>query len=105
VATEEPVEPIRHEERVDRRERRGNPRRPFTAVFSVRFAEASFLGAGRDLSEDGAYLVTSDELKVDVTFELDGHETRVPARLVRVDPVAHGSLGIALRFDRNVDLG
>ena len=104
MSEQEPVESVGGEERVKGSERRGNPRRSFTAVFSLRFSEDTCLGAGRDLSGNGAYVVTSDELAVDVTFEMDGKETRVPARVVRVDPIAHGSLGIAIRFDKRVEL-
>ena len=85
-------------------ERRGNPRRSHTAVFSMRFTEGSILGAGRDVATGGAYFVSSDDVKVEVTFEIDGCERKVPGRVVRMDQLSASSLGIALQFDEPQDL-
>ena len=80
-------------------DRRGNPRKPTIAVFTLRWADGCVLGSGRDLSATGAYLVTSDDLEVQVRFSVGGREVERRARIVRVESVAPGSLGIALQFE------
>ena len=104
MSSQQPLDPIKFEERVIPTERRGNPRRPFTAVFTIRFSENTVLGSSKDVSPNGAYFVTNDDVEVEVQFEIDGKETRVPGRIIRLEEVARGSKGVAVEFRRPVEL-
>jgi len=81
-------------------DRRGNPRRQTIAVFTMRFPESSLMGAGKNVSEGGAYFVTSDDVPVEVCFERNGKEQKRAARLIRVDRITSGTIGVAVEFDR-----
>jgi hypothetical protein len=83
-------------------ERRGNARRSTHAVFTARVDASQLMGGGRDVSRGGAYFVTSDELKLEVAFCVKGMETRVPARIVRIEALSPGTLGIAVQFERRL---
>ena len=83
-------------------ERRGNVRRLTHAVFTARFDAQQIMGGGRDVSRSGAYFMTSDELKFDVSFAAEGKEIRVPAKIVRIEQISPGTLGVALQFDRRL---
>ncbi len=83
-------------------ERRGNTRRTTHAVFTARLDGAQVMGGGRDVSRGGAYFVTSDEIKIEVTFTANGREVRAPAKVVRMEALAPGTLGIAVQFERRL---
>ena len=83
-------------------ERRGNVRRLTHAVFTARFDAQQIMGGGRDVSRSGAYFMTSDELKFDVSFSAGGREVSVPAKIVRIEAISPGTLGFALQFDRRL---
>jgi len=100
VAQENPERPDNEAEKALQSDRRGNPRRPTIAVFTMRFPESSLMGAGKDVSTGGAYFVTSDDVRVEVCFERGGKEKKVGARLIRMDRITSGTLGVAVEFDR-----
>jgi len=81
-------------------ERRGNPRRSTISVFTIRFRDEGVMGIGKDVSTTGAYFVTSDEIYGELQYEVNGEEQKVPVRLVRIDKVSNGTLGIAVRFEK-----
>ena len=83
-------------------ERRGNVRQTMHAVFMARFSAIQFLGGGRDISRSGAYFMTSDEIPCEVTFNVDGQDTTLGARIVRIDAVSPGTFGIAVHFDQRL---
>ena len=83
-------------------DRRRHPRKESPRALTLRLTDAPMLAAGRDVSASGAYVVTGDEIPVEVLLESGGRETIVAAKLVRIDAIAHGTLGIALRFDRDL---
>jgi len=83
-------------------ERRGNVRSPTHAVFTARMEPSQVMGGGRDVSRSGAYFITSDEFKLEVTFSAGGRELRVPARIARIEALSAGTLGIAVQFDRRL---
>ncbi len=57
------------------------------------------MGAGRDVSENGAYFITGDEIKAEVSYEVKGKEVTVPATVSRIERVSAGTMGVAVRFD------
>ena len=83
-------------------ERRGNVRQTTHAVFTARLSAVQLLGGGRDISRSGAYFTTSDEIPCEVTFNVDGRDTTVGARIVRIDAVSPGTFGIAIHFDQRL---
>jgi hypothetical protein len=83
-------------------ERRGNVRRITHAVFNARFDAAQVMGGGRDISRSGAYFMTSDEVKLEVSFAANGRDLSIPAKIVRIEPISPGTLGIAVQFDRRL---
>jgi hypothetical protein len=83
-------------------ERRGNVRRSTHAVFNARFEDAKVMGGGRDVSRSGAYFITSDEIRLEVVFESGGREVRAPAKIVRIESIAAGTLGVAVQFERRL---
>ncbi|MEW6743269.1 MAG: PilZ domain-containing protein [Planctomycetota bacterium] len=85
-------------------EKRGSPRKPTTATFTVHIDSTSLFGAGRNISRGGAYLVTSDPISVEVSWRDRGGERVARGRLVRIERLTSESLGVALQFDREQDL-
>ena len=85
---------------VEALDRRGNPRRSTVAVFTLRFSEESLMGAGRDVSDNGAYFITGDDIQTEVSYEVKGKEVTVPATVVRIERISAGTMGVAVRFDR-----
>jgi hypothetical protein len=83
-------------------ERRGNVRRLTHAVFTARMEPSAVLGGGRDLSRSGAYFITSDEVKLEVSFSSNGREITVPAKVIRMESISPGTLGIAVQFERRL---
>jgi hypothetical protein len=83
-------------------ERRGNVRRPTHAVFTARMEPGQVMGGGRDVSRSGAYFITSDEIRLDVSFSSAGRNVTVPARLVRIEQLSPGTLGVAVQFERRL---
>ncbi len=83
-------------------ERRGNTRRVTHAVFTARIDATQLMGGGRDISRSGAYFVTSDELKLEVTYTANGREVTAPAKVIRMEQVSPGTLGIAVHFERRL---
>lgn len=83
-------------------ERRGNSRRATHAIFNARLEPSQVMGGGRDVSRGGAYFVTSDDIRLEVTFSAGGREVRAPARVVRMEQLSPGTLGIAVQFDRRL---
>jgi hypothetical protein len=83
-------------------ERRGNVRTTTHAVFTARLSAVQLLGGGRDISRSGAYFTTSDEIPCEVTFNVNGHDTTVGARIVRIDAVSPGTFGVAIHFDQRL---
>ena len=81
------------------KDRRGNPRRSTFAVFTMRFPETAVMGAGKNVSTGGAYFVTSDEVQVELCFEKGGDEKKISARLVRMDRISPGTMGVAVKFE------
>ena len=83
-----------------RLEKRGSRREPTRASFHIEVTPTTIEGAGRDLSDSGASLITSDALKVRVRIRDEfGEEREVDARIVRIESVTEESWGIALQFD------
>jgi hypothetical protein len=83
-------------------ERRGNMRQPTHAVFTARIEPTQVMGGGRDVSRSGAYFVTSDEIRLSVTYSIDGKDVTAPARVIRMENLSPGTLGIAVEFDRRL---
>ena len=83
-------------------DRRGNVRQTTHAVFTARLSAIQLLGGGRDISRSGAYFMTSDEIPVEVTFNVNGQDTTVGARIVRIDAVSPGTFGVAVHFDQRL---
>ena len=83
-------------------DRRGNVRHPTHAVFTARFDASQVMGGGRDISRSGAYFITSDELKIEVSYTANGREIKAPAKLIRVEAISPGTLGIAVEFQRRL---
>jgi hypothetical protein len=83
-------------------ERRGNTRRATHAVFTARMEPSQVMGGGRDVSRSGAYFITSDEIRLEVAFSSNGREVRAPAKIIRVEAVSPGTLGIAVAFERRL---
>ena len=83
-------------------ERRGNVRRLTHAVFTARMEPSQVMGGGRDVSRSGAYFITSDEVKLELSFQCDGREVRVPAKVIRMESISPGTLGVAVQFERRL---
>ena len=83
-------------------DRRGNVRRTTHAVFTARLEPSQVMGGGRDISRSGAYFVTSDEVKLELSFHASGRELRISARVIRMESISPGTLGIAVQFDRRL---
>ena len=83
-------------------ERRGNVRRATHSIFTARIPEQPVLGGGRDVSRGGAYFITSDELRLEVTFTSNGREVHAPAKIVRIEQLSPGTLGVAVQFERRL---
>lgn len=86
-------------------ERRGNVRHPTHAVFTARLGEVQLMGGGRDVSRSGAFFFTSDEIPLEVSFTINGKETKVPAKIVRIESISPGTFGIAVQFDHRLTEG
>jgi len=83
-------------------ERRGNTRSPTHAVFTARLEPSQVMGGGRDVSRTGAYFITSDEIRLEVTFTSNGREVRAPAKVIRMESISPGTLGVAVQFERRL---
>jgi hypothetical protein len=83
-------------------ERRGNVRRPTHAVFTARFEPAQIMGGGRDVSRSGAYFITSDEVRLEVVYSSNGRDVKAPAKIIRIESISPGTLGIAVQFERRL---
>jgi hypothetical protein len=84
------------------REKRKSPRNPVHTTFSLSIQATQVGGMGSDMSQKGAYFVTSDDIPVELTIEREGEERTVTGKIVRMDPVSEGTQGIAIQFDTRV---
>jgi hypothetical protein len=66
----------------------------------VRVQESSLHAAGKNLSEGGAYVVTSDDVQVQIHYRENGIERIARGRIVRLEHLVQGTFGIALEFDQ-----
>lgn len=102
MASHEPYQPVDRTGAKTTVERRGNTRAPTHAVFTARLESSQVMGGGRDVSRTGAYFITSDEIRLDVTFSANGREVRAPAKVIRMESISPGTLGVAVQFERRL---
>lgn len=81
------------------REKRRSPRKVTCSRFEMNTELAVIEGTGSNISQEGAYFVTCDEVPVEVKIRGEHGERRVRAKIVRIDRISEGSLGVAVRFE------
>jgi len=81
------------------REKRKSHRQNTRAYFSMSINSSMLEGLGANISESGGYFVTCDEIPVDLKIKSRNKEKQVFAKIVRIDRISEGSLGIALQFE------
>jgi hypothetical protein len=87
------------EDIIIQREKRRSNRKQTCSIFNMTVHTSQIEGVGSNLSKDGAYFVTCDEIPVELVI-LGEHEKRsVHGRIVRIDRISEGSQGMAIRFD------
>ena len=84
-------------------DRRREPERvPLEGEVVVQIEPGQVIGSGQNLSEDGVFFVADGKLRVRVRIE--GREGEFFGELVRVESLAAGQTGIAVRFDPGAGL-
>jgi hypothetical protein len=81
------------------REKRSSNRKNTCSEFVLTIDGAQIEGAGSNISQTGAYMVTCDEIPVELVIRGKHEERTVSARIVRIDKISEGSRGVALRFE------
>jgi len=83
------------------REKRGSRRQDSSASFRMRVDEADLHGAARNVGGGGVYVVTGDELRVQIVLrDANGSERSEAGRIVRLEHLASGTFGVAIELDR-----
>jgi hypothetical protein len=83
------------------REKRGSRRQDCSAPFRMRVDEADLHGAARNIGGGGIYVVTGDELRVQIVLrDANGSERSEVGRIVRLEHLASGTFGVAIELDR-----
>src|SRR5215813_7279583 len=78
------------------RVKRGSRRQDSSASFHMRVDGADLRGAARNVGGGGVYVVTGDELRVQIVLRGKGESERVETgRIVRLEHLAHGTFGVA----------
>lgn len=83
-----------------RSDKRGSRRATTTASYVMHIDAALLHGAARNLSDGGAYVVTGEDLRIQLTLREHGQERVRRGRILRIEHVAAGTFGIAVQFDR-----
>lgn len=78
-------------------EARRAPRVELDGQVTIRFDVGSIVGSGQNVSPLGVYF--SAATKLPVTVQIAGHPA-IQGRLVRIDNMGEGQLGIAVCFDQ-----
>ena len=79
-----------------RTEKRGNVREPARRPVRLSLPAAELKGLTRDVSASGAFVISAQDLPVEV--EIGDGEAR-PAKVVRLELLPGGGIGLALEFD------
>ncbi len=80
------------------REKRGNARDPVRKPVRLWFPEQVVHGLTRDLSSGGVFLLTGDDLTVEIGIGDDPDQEPRRVRVVRLETIPGGGLGIAVEF-------
>lgn len=78
-------------------ERRDGPRVPMDDNVTVTLLTDVIVGPGQNISPHGVFFVAEASLRVKV--QMPGASQAVEGKLVRVQHMGEGKLGIAVRFD------
>lgn len=79
-------------------EKRGNARRAITTKVTIRLTDRSMEGVTKNTSEGGAYVVTGDDLIIEMSpSEGDGQKKSL-ARIVRFEKLPGDCIGIAVEY-------
>ena len=78
-------------------EGRRSPRVELDGNVSVRLARAAIVGSGQNISDQGVFFVTDGDVPVEV--EIEGRDGALLGKLVRVESMGGGAVGIAVKFD------
>lgn len=78
-------------------ERRDGPRLPMDENVTVTLMTDTIVGPGQNISPHGVFFVAEGSLRVKV--QMPGGSEPVEGKLVRVQHMGEGKLGIAVRFD------
>ena len=82
-------------------ERRDGDREELVRSVTVRLDQSDLVGPGQNISTRGVFFVTDRSLRVWVKIE--GLEGELEGELVRVQAMAEGKTGVAIRFDAPVE--
>lgn len=80
---------------------RTSPRVEFESKVTIRFEADSIVGSGENVSDQGVFFVVDGV--VPVTVEIEGRDGPLIGELVRVETMAQGQVGIAVKFDERHD--
>lgn len=76
--------------------RRHDPRIAMDETVTIRFDGATVVGPGKNISSQGLFFIATTAIPVSV--RISGVDGPVRGELVRVEAMAEGQLGIAVRF-------
>jgi len=69
----------------------------FERTVTIRIVGGAIVGSGQNVSEQGVFFVTEGSIPVKV--EIEGREGALPGKLVRIENMGAGMVGIAVKFD------
>ncbi|MFH0944271.1 MAG: PilZ domain-containing protein [Planctomycetota bacterium] len=79
-------------------EKRGNARRSSSTKVKIRLSDRAMDGVTKDVSAGGAYVVTGDDLVVEMS-PAEGADRKISrARIVRFEKLPGDCIGIALEY-------
>lgn len=81
-----------------RSEKRGNARRSRTTAVRLQVQSQELEAVHRDISSSGAFVVTSEDLIIQLIREDDPDHKMAPARIVRLEKLPGDCIGIALEY-------
>jgi hypothetical protein len=73
-----------------------------SARVSITFDSPTIVGPGQNISAQGVFFVA--EGSVPVTVRIEGSAEPVPGELVRIETMAEGKVGLAVRFGTSLSL-
>lgn len=85
-----------------KQEKRRSSRKPTRAVFFMSLNESRIEGVGSNISREGAYFITCDEIPVELEIQEDEGERKVFGKIKRIEYISDGTKGIAVQFDNKL---